>query len=163
MKKLITIISVLFLMISCTDNNSNIGSSDNLNNNGTETSTEVKKLSITVIDDKRCYNCWTEAMLNQLKQLPDIQNADIEIIDFSETWAIDIVTNNSIQTLPALLFSHNKIDKSLSDFLVETDSWKYSLNIGSTYNPFLERSDKWFLIIDMEEVVKIKKDSYRWW
>jgi len=24
-------------------------------------------------------------MLNQLKQLPDIQNADIEIIDFSET------------------------------------------------------------------------------
>jgi len=39
---------------------------------------------MTVIDDKRCTDCQTAAIVGQLKQIPSLANIDITTKDFSD-------------------------------------------------------------------------------
>lgn len=155
MKKALILISLLFFTISCTNNKEA--------DNNTSSNTETEKLTITVIDDKRCMDCWTEDIISQLKLIPDLQGISFEIKDFSESWTSEMLQKNEILVLPAIIFSNNKVEKWLSDFLNKTKDWRYLLNIWAKFNPFIERSDRWFLLLDKEELEKIKTNSYIKW
>ncbi len=123
----------------------------------------TKKLEITVIGDKRCTNCSTAEILAQLKQVPFLTGAKFIEKDFSDAWVSDYITKNSIKYLPVFVFSSNNIndgDGSMKKFLTELPDKTYSLQVGSSFDPFAKRSDKWFLLIDKEVLKSIKEDSY---
>ncbi len=122
-------------------------------------------ISITIIDDKRCTNCMTDDIVRQLQSLPFLSNATYIKKDFSDSWISDYMKNNNISNLPAVIISTNKFDDqwSMSPYLYELNDRQFSLNIWATFNPFLERSEKWFLIIDKETLNQVKSDNYLKW
>jgi hypothetical protein len=65
-----------------------------------------------VIDDKRCTNCPTEAILEQLQLLPSVSSAEIERKDFSDDGMEAYLKDNNITTLPLIVFSTNNFDVS---------------------------------------------------
>ena len=121
----------------------------------------AKDLEITVIDDKRCVDCQTEQVISQLQQVPSLADANFEIKDFSE--AEDTLKNSWIAYVPAIIFSHNNVEGELKQYLVKLDSWEYSLQVWASFDPFIERSERWFLILDKDELTKIKENSYIKW
>jgi len=122
-----------------------------------------EKLKITIIDDKRCINCNTKNIVFQLQEASSLVNAIFIEKDFSETWVQDILSQNDIKKLPAILFSNNNVDKWLSKFLKETKAWLYSLNTWASFDPFIKRSDKGFLLLNKNDLEKIKNSSYIKW
>ena len=132
-------------------------------------------LTITVIDDKRCTNCPTDAIIDQLKLLPSVSGAEIVRKDFSDEWVSDYLKENNVEALPLIAFSTNNFDVSkdpvqmdqsgqpapkVNTFLQALPGWEFTLAIGATFNPFQERSDKGFLMIDKSKVEEIKNNSY---
>ena len=149
----VVIIILAFLLWKNIWNNSNSWINDEI--------VVTKDLKITVIDDKRCINCETEQILDKLKQIPSLADTSFEVKDFSDDK--DILKDNWISYIPAIIFSHNKVENDLRQYLVKLDSWKYSLQIWASFDPFLERSERWFLILDRGELTKIKENSYIKW
>ena len=150
-----------------------------INNDSTST-WNYQDLTITVIDDKRCWDaCPTKAILEQMKQLPSIAWAKIIEKDFSESWVSEYLKENNIETLPYFEFSTNNFDTSkdpiqknpqtwenlpaINNYLQATKNWKYYLEIWASFNPFAKRSDKWLLIVDKEKLKAIKDSSYIKW
>lgn len=124
----------------------------------------INPLVITIIDDNRCNNCSTDNLIYQLKNTPAISNAEIVVKDFSDNWIKDYLLENDIKKLPAIIFPTNDIwDPNLESYMMILNSWEYSLNIWANFDPFTERSDKWFLILDEKKYDEIKKDSYIKW
>ncbi len=117
-------------------------------------------LQITIIDDKRCIDCNTKSVIFQLKEVWSLSNAKFNTKDFSNTWVKDILIKNGIKKLPAILFSNNKVESSLVKFLEKTNDWQYLLKTGSNFNPFLKRSERWFLLIEQKDLDNIKTNSY---
>ncbi|MDD3145566.1 MAG: thioredoxin domain-containing protein [Candidatus Gracilibacteria bacterium] len=131
-------------------------------------------LVLTIITDKRDSSIDIEILLNELNKLPSIKNSKIEIVDFSDIGVKEYLIKNNIKTLPAFIFSTNKFDVSndessdtsgyptpkINEFLTEIGNGEYFLNVGSTYNPFIIRSDKGFRIIEKETIDNIKNNSY---
>ncbi len=145
-------------------------------------------LSITVYEDKRCTNCYSYEFIEKMKLLPSISWANIIKKDFSEQWVSDYLKNNEIKTLPLIVFSNNDFDVSkdplqwsidylstnnlnqiddgkqtdlkITDFLKPLPNWEFYLEIESTFNPFQEKSEKWFLQLDKEKLQFIKDTSY---
>jgi len=151
-------------------------------NTNVDTDTSVpanyEDLSIMVIDDKRCTNCPTEAILEQLQLLPSVWSAEIERKDFSDDGMEAYLKDNNITTLPLIVFSTNNFDVSadpaqldqngqpapkVNTFLEALPGWSYTLAIGATFNPFEERSDRGFLMLDKEKLEAIKADSNIKW
>lgn len=141
----------------------------NIENNTYET------LSLTVIDDKRCVNCPTDAILEQLIQLPSVSNSKITRKDFSDEGVADYLKENNITVLPLIVFSTNNIDVSkdpagldnngnqlpkVNTFLTNLPKGEYSLSIGATFNPFEDRSDRGYLKIDKATLDELKNNSY---
>jgi protein-disulfide isomerase len=139
---------------------------------------DYEELSIVVIDDKRCTDCPTDAILDQLKQLPSVAWVEIERKDFSDAGVADYLNANEIKALPLIAFSTNNFDVSVdpvqmdesgqptpkvNSFLKPLPGWEFILEIGSVFNPFAERSDRGFLLLDKAELKKIKDDSYIKW
>jgi len=122
-----------------------------------------KKTEIIMITDKRCWDsCALDPIITQLRQIPDLSNAKIIKLDYDEEEAKDILLKNWIIKLPAAIFEENSI-KELSNYLVKTKDWKYSLELGWTFNPYEKRSKKWFRTIDKKILYDIKKNSYIKW
>lgn len=109
-----------------------------------------KNIEITVVDDQRCADCNTSQLIDQLKQLPSLTAAKIDVIDFSDKEAEALLTKNGITKLPAILFNTNNVgDSSISQYLEATSDGKYNLNIGAKFNPYAKRSDRGFLVMDL--------------
>lgn len=163
---LLVIIAILAFMIWKNSWTNNWNTIDPVNNTWANVSNDIKSdLKITVIDDKRCTNCQTEDILAQLEQIPFVSSAAIEKKDFSDESVAKYLTDNEINFLPAIIFSTNDIeDNDMKQYLTSLNSWEYSLSIiWAKYDPFAERSDKWFLLIDKEKLQEIKSESYTRW
>ena len=147
-------------------------------NTDTSVPADYEDLSIMVIDDKRCTNCPTDAILEQLQLLPSVSGAEIERKDFSDKGMEDYLKDNNITTLPLIVFSTNNFDVSadpaqldqngqpapkVNTFLEALPGWSYTLAIGATFNPFEERSERGFLMLDKEKLEAIKADSNIKW
>lgn len=135
------------------------------NTTSTNTTTEVdKNIELKVISDKRCTTCNTQDTITQIKTLPFMATAKIEEIDFADEWAQDLLKANWITKLPAYLFNTNNVsDAQFKWFLQETTWWLYSLNVGANYDPFVKRSDRWFMLLDQELLKSIKDNSNLTW
>lgn len=155
----------------------NIALKDLKNDNITNDSV-YDKLYITIYEDKRCTNCPTDDIIDQLKQLPSISSATIVRKDFSENWVSDYLKNNKVNALPLFVFSTNNFDISkdpdqkdqygqsipkINSYLYPLPDGDYFIQIGAIFDPFKERSERWFLILDKSKLKEIKDNSYVKW
>lgn len=126
---------------------------------------DSKSLIVTIISDKRCTACPTKEIWDQLKQVPFLSSATFEQKDFSDVWVSEFLQANKISALPAFVFSTNKIadDWQMQDFLTPLPNGQFNLSVGSKFDPFVKRSEKWFLLLDKQKISEIKKDSYIEW
>ena len=123
-----------------------------------------KDFAITVIDDKRCTTCNTDQFITQIQQAPGLSNVTINRVDFGDEGIRQQIEDEGITTLPAIVFSHNTgLDAGLIQYLQPLPSGQYSLSIGATFNPFIERSDRGFLILETEKLEEIKQGAYIQW
>ncbi|MDD3646554.1 MAG: thioredoxin domain-containing protein [Candidatus Gracilibacteria bacterium] len=153
---LLVIIAVLAFFMG-----KNMGNNPTPQNGNTNTNTSVAQdLNVTIIDDKRCLDCQTSAIVDQLKQVPNLASANFETKDFSDKGVEELVKNNGIQALPSVIFSHNNVDAGLTPYLTQLNDGTYSLNVGSTFDPFAQRSENGFLVADKELLEQIKSTSY---
>lgn len=122
----------------------------------------ASSLVITVIDDKRCTSCMTKEIVDQLKQIPFFIWATYVEKDFSEVWIGDYLKQNDIKKLPVVILSTNNIKDNweMQPYLKLLADKQYTLDIGSSFDPFVTRSDKWFVILDKETLSKIKSNTY---
>lgn len=116
--------------------------------NPTETPTtasdaiDPKDLVIQIIGDKRCSECATSPLVESLKQAPFLTWAQFQEMDFSDEWVKDLVKNNDIKALPAVLLNSNKIsDTQFISYLQATPTWLYTLNVWASFDPFAEICD----------------------
>ena len=123
---------------------------------------ETPTLTITIIDDNRCRNCQTDDIVGQLKNTPFIADATFIRKDFSDDGVSDYLENNSITNLPVIVFSTNQIADggTMMPYLTSLPSGEFSLQIGATFDPFTERSEKWFLILDADVITQLNKNAY---
>jgi protein-disulfide isomerase len=182
---LMGIIIVLLLLIAIMgfflwkNYNSSNTTTTNTSTNNTTTGTGVQanyeKVSIIVYEDKRCTNCHTNEIIDQLKLLPSLSGVEIVRKDFSEKWVSDFLTKNQVKTLPLIVFSTNNFDVSkdpvqmdqsgkpapkVNWFLQSLPEGGFTLQVGSTFNPFEKRSANWFLLLDKAKLSAIKASSY---
>jgi protein-disulfide isomerase len=88
------------------------------------------------------------------------------VIDFNDAWVADYMKENDIKYLPSIIFPTKEIDISkdsldwngakITDYLQELKWWEYELPIWATYDPFVERSEKWFKLLIREQYDKIQ-------
>lgn len=138
-----------------------------------ESKVKYDKLSIQVIKDSRDSTFDPEVIINELKLLPSISWAEIVVKDFSDSWVKEYLLENNIKALPAFIFSTNNFDVSLDPvqawqpkinwFLQAIKSGEYMLEVWATYDPFVERSERWFRMITKEQLETLKKDVYVKW
>ncbi|MFC1797704.1 DsbA family protein [Patescibacteria group bacterium] len=137
---------------------------------------DYEDLSITIIDDVRCgEKCPTDAILEQLKLLPSVAGAEIVKKDFADSGVAEYLNENNVTTLPLIVFSTNNFDVSVdpvqmdqngqpapkvNTFLQALPTGEFTLAIGATFNPFEERSERGFLMLDKEKLQAIKDNSY---
>ena len=120
--------------------------------------------TITVIDDLRCSTCKTDEFITQIQQAPGLSNIAIKRVDFGDKGIREQLEDEKITTLPAIIFSHNSgLDAGLIQYLRPLPSGQYSLSIGATFNPFIERSERGFLILENEKLEEIKEAAYIQW
>lgn len=121
-------------------------------------------IEITIIGDERCSDCVTTELTQQLRTLPFLSEATIIERDFSETWVRELLEANNITRLPAVLFNDNNLwdGWAISPFLTRLADGNYRLDLweAASFDPFMERSERWFLILDLELLETIKASSY---
>lgn len=99
---------------------------------------------VKIIWDKRCTDCYTTQITEQLKKLPFLSWATFEEFDFSDKWIKDLIKANDIKKLPAFLLNTKNIsDTEFVRYLEETPTWLFSLNVWSEFDPFGEICDNW--------------------
>lgn len=142
----------------------------------TESTWSYQDLTLTVIDDKRCWDaCPTDLILKQIKSLPSISSAKIIRKDFSDKWVAEYLKENKIEALPLLVFSTNNFDTSkdpvqhdnywkvvpgIDKYLKKLPKWEFYLDIRSSFDPFLKRSKKWFIQGDIKKIQAVIDGSY---
>ncbi len=105
-----------------------------------------KDISIKIIEDKRCKDqlCMNmDQVINQLKKIPAIKNAKIEIEDFSDKNAKDFVEKNKIDKLPVIIFNSSRVDPTIDAFLKKLNDKYYYLEIWAQFDPMAEICDNW--------------------
>ncbi len=137
---------------------------------------DYQELTLTVIGDERCgEKCPTNAILDQLKQLPSVSASEIVVKDFSDEGIAEYLKDNDLNTLPLFIFSTNNFDTSkdpvqldqsgkpvpkLNTFLETIKDGQYSLSVWATFNPFETRSERGFLMLDNDKLQAVKDSSY---
>lgn len=132
-------------------------------------------LSIRLIKDARDTTFNPDAILTEIKKIPSIAKAKIEVVDFADKWVKEFLQNNDIKALPAFIFNTNNFDVSadpiqmgqdgkampkINAFLQSLPSGEFFLEMWSTFDPFAERSERGFRMITKEQLESIKKDAY---
>jgi hypothetical protein len=79
-----------------------------------------------------------------MKQVPFLSLATFEEKDFSDEGMREFLQENSISVLPAVVFSTNALGDggTMTPYLKALPSGEFSLEIGSSFDPFQERSEK---------------------
>ncbi len=157
---LLIIIAVLAFFVGKWFNWSNTSNS----NWNSLVSTEVKDIKVTVIWDKRCNDCQTDAVTENLKTLAFLTWATFEVKDFSDSWVEDLMKKNSITKLPAFLFNTNNVpDADFKQYLEVTPAFMYNLKMWATFDPYAKMSERWFTIVPDGVLAEIKKNSRILW
>ncbi|MDA9129200.1 hypothetical protein N9J72_01860, partial [Candidatus Gracilibacteria bacterium] len=119
-------------------------------NTGSAGVVTAEDVTITIIDDARCTDCETDAIVNQIKTLPFLVGAEYIEQDFSDAGVAEYLEANSITLLPAVIFSTNILNDAgqIAPFLTALPNGEFSLAIQSTFNPNAERSERGFLKLD---------------
>lgn len=122
-------------------------------------------ITVTIVDDKRCTNCMTDDIISQLQSLQFLSNANFIKKDFSDVWVSDYLKENNITKLPVVILSTNKLNDEwqMTPYLSELNDKQFSLNIWASFDPFVKRSDRWFLFLDKDVLDNIKSNSYLQW
>ncbi len=130
--------------------------------NGTPSTPEVQEISVTVIDDIRCNECQTDAIVGELEKLPFLSQATFINKDFSDKGVEMYLKENNIATLPAVIFNTAALydGGQLTPYLTALPDGQYSLTLGATFNPFAKRSDRGFLMVDQDIVEQIKETAH---
>lgn len=125
------------------------------------TTTVTEDIVVRIIDDERCTDCQTDAIVGQLKALPFLAGATFIEEDFSDAGVAEYLGSNEIKFLPVVLFNTNVINDGgqITPFLQAIPDESYSLAIGSSFDSFAKRSDKWFLVADDSLIAAIKDDA----
>ena len=123
---------------------------------------EKEQITIRVIDDKRCINCHTESIVSQLKVMSFLEGATYVREDFSDSNVREYLEDNGIANLPAVIFDTNTLNDGgqITPFLQILPDGNYSLALGASFDPFEERSERGFKIIDMDTLKEIQDTSY---
>lgn len=122
-----------------------------------------EKVEIIIITDERCWEtCATDELISQLKNIPSLGDANFVEMDYSEDVAKSTLASTWIDFLPAAIFKNNDISE-LSNFLKPTNDFKYSLELGSIYDPTISRSAKGFRYVDLSVISTIVWDSHIKW
>ena len=132
--------------------NSN-GSTAGVNNNSSE-------ITVKLISDERCTNCFTGELEANLKKIPALANVNFEKMDFADKDVSEYLLENDIKALPAVIFNRSYIDQAINTYLQPLKSGEYTLNIGAEFDPFAKRSERGFLTIDVADIAKVKESSY---
>lgn len=122
-------------------------------------------LTVTIISDQRCGDqCDTSTLLTQLKEIPKINGSGIVELDYSDEKAKAMLESSWIKNLPAAIFSTKNVGNAdLEKFLSENSDTTYSLALGSTYDPTIERSDRGFTVAPKATQETALKDAhYKW-
>jgi len=119
--------------------------------------------ALTVITDKRDSSVQTEQLIASLQQIPAVKDLKIERYDFSDSGVKEFLKENNIKVLPAILFTSNKVDDKINQYLTKINDNSYSLNVWAKFDPFAKLSSKGFKIINKNIIEKIKKGSYIDW
>lgn len=132
------------------------------NNGGTTANNELPKdFNIMVVDDKRCSDCQTDQFITQISQAPGLSWVEIEKVDFWDKWIAQMLKDENISALPAIIFSHNTgMDPQMAQYLKPLPSGKYTLSIEAKFNPFAKRSERGLLMLDAEQLKEIKQNLY---
>lgn len=140
-------------------------STNNSWENAWNTPTQAENITVTVIDDTRCSDCQTSAIAEQLKTLPFLSGANFIEKEFSEDGVEALMKENNITKIPAIIFSTNNMfdGGQITPYLTELPNESYSLELGATFNPFAERSERGFLTMDMETLANMQDISYIKW
>ena len=128
----------------------------------TPTNTTGEGITVTIIDDKRCASCGTSEITSQIKQVPFLAKAEFIEKDFSDEGVEAYVKENQISALPAVIFSTNVLGDggTMAPYLSALSGGEYSLQVGSTFDPFEERSEKGFLLLDKQILSGITSGGY---
>lgn len=161
---LLVIIAILAFFVWAWYNWNLLKSNNNPEVTSNSWSWSEENISVTVVWDERCTNCNTDELMNQLKSIPFLAGAEFTKIDFSDEWTEEFLKANEVTKLPAFLFNTNNVsDTEFKWFLTQTPSWLYSLNVWANYNPYVERSERGFMILDDETLSSIKENSHIYW
>lgn len=132
---------------------------------GGVTEKKESKIVIEVIDDKRCTDCQTGMVLDQIKDLPFLADATFIEKDFSDAGVTDYMKDHGISHLPAFIFNTNDFEDNgeITPYLHALYDEKYSLAVGAKFNPFIERSSRGFETIEKDILADILENSYILW
>jgi len=117
----------------------------------------AEDITVTVIDDSRCSDCQTDEVAGQIQGLSYLSEATFLRQDFSDAGVAEYLQENNITALPAIIFSGNNINDAgqIVPYLTALPDGQFSLALGAKFNPFAERSDKWFLMLDEQTLWEV--------
>jgi hypothetical protein len=107
----------------------------------------------------------TKEIISQLKNVAFLKDFSYIEKDFGDIWISDYLKQNEITKLPAIILSTNSISDEwqMQPYLKELKDKQFTLEVWSNFNPFITRSDKWFLVLDKEVLNQIKANTYLKW
>lgn len=119
-------------------------------------------VSVRIIDDIRCAECQTSAIIGQIKSLPFLTEAVYTQQDFSDSWVAEYLQANNITTLPAVIFSTNELSDGgqVVPYLSVLPDGQYTLALGSNFDPFEARSERGFLVLEKQQVSSVLQGTY---
>lgn len=135
-----------------TNKNNSIGDNNN--------DTSFNEKDITIIYDDRCLDCNIQTMVTELRQIPFLQWYSFNLNEYTQDNMEDFLMNNNVDFLPAVIFNTKEAIPEMEEYLVELPNWQYSLEVWAKFDPFQERSDKWFLELDAEIVSQLTSNIY---
>ena len=121
---------------------------------------QAKDIEVTILDDIRCKTCQTDTLKGELEKLPFLAGASFVKKDFSEKGIQELMKENDIKMLPAVIFNTNLLTDggNLTNYLTPLSSGEgYNLALPSTFDPFLPRSENGFLFLNQEKLAQVQE------
>ena len=121
---------------------------------------QAKDIEVTIIDDTRCKTCQTDTLKAELEKLPFLAGATFTKKDFSEKGVQELMKENDIKMLPAVIFNTNLLADggNLTNYLTPLSSGEgFNLALPSTFDPFLPRSENGFLFLSQEKLAQVQE------
>jgi protein-disulfide isomerase len=115
-----------------------VGKKSTTNNLNENTKNEQVKnaQNIVVYSDLRCKDCQTNAIIEKLKSIPALTNANFIIKDYKKDPEVkDYITKNQINSLPLFIFNTNNIDPSLNQYLNKSPNEDSYFLVWGNFNP----------------------------